>query len=68
VGTTAANVTVELWLNNAKVATVALPNTGSESAFQNTAPISFTIGAGMNVLRAKIVSGNAVAISKITIQ
>ena len=68
VGTTAANVTLELWLNNAKVATVALPNTGSETTFKNTAPASFAVGAGMNVLRVKIMSGNAAAVGKITIQ
>lgn len=67
VGTTAANVTVELWLNNARVATVTLPNTGSETTFKNTAPVSFSIGAGMNVMRVKIASGNAAAIGKIRI-
>ena len=67
VGTNQTGVSLELWLNNTKVGVLALPNTGSQTTFENSSKVTFAIGAGMNVLRVKIVSGNGAAVNKITV-
>jgi Carbohydrate binding module (family 6) len=68
VGEDSAGNSVEVWLNNSKVGSISIPNTGSSTTYKPTATLPLSLSLGTSVLRLKIASGNAVWVKSFTVK